>query len=84
MKAYFTWSANSEPDLAGYKIYQGSSTGSYSTSHDVGNVTTGWIDVDTFDSVRYFALTAYNDGAEESSFSTEIQRTFTKPVGMFR
>ena len=33
------WDANTEPDLAGYKIYYGTASGDYSHSNDVGNVT---------------------------------------------
>jgi hypothetical protein len=33
------WDANTEPDLAGYKIHYGTASGDYSHSIDVGNVT---------------------------------------------
>src|SRR5580765_8579179 len=34
-----TWNANPETDIAGYKISYGTSSGSYTTTIDVGNVT---------------------------------------------
>ena len=34
------WDANTAPQLAGYKVYIGTTSGSYSTSIDVGKVTT--------------------------------------------
>jgi hypothetical protein len=35
----WVWNPNTEPDLAGYKIYSGSSSGNYDTVNDVGNQT---------------------------------------------
>lgn len=34
-----SWNANSEPDLDGYKVYYGMSSGDYGDPIDVGNVT---------------------------------------------
>ena len=34
------WDANTEPDLAGYKVHYGTSSGSYTSSVDVHKVTT--------------------------------------------
>ena len=88
MRVFFTWNANSESDIAGYKIYAGTATGTYNLSNsprDVGNVTTGYFDVQTgFGSQLFFALTAYNTSQQESSFSNEVSQTFTRPVCVFR
>jgi len=90
MRVFFTWNANSEQDIAGYKIYAGTSSGTYNATNsprDVGNVTSGsnaYFDVQTFGSTMYFALTVYNTGAQESGFSTEISQTFTRPITLFR
>jgi hypothetical protein len=67
-----TTNADGSPlnDLAGYKIYYGTSSGNYTKSVDVGNVTiytmknlpTGTV---------HFALTSYDKAGNESDFSDE-------------
>ncbi len=77
------WDANTEPDLAGYKIYYGTASGNYSDSIDVGDVTeytvTGLDDGGTY----YFAATAYDEDYNESAYSEELVHTFSnaKPTG---
>ena len=34
------WDANTEPDIAGYRLSYGTASGQYTTTIDVGNVTT--------------------------------------------
>ncbi len=67
-----TWDANTEPDLAGYKVYYGTAPGAYGTPIDVGNVTTytvtGLADGQTY----YFAATAYDTVGNESGYSNEV------------
>jgi hypothetical protein len=68
-----TWDANTEPDVSGYKLYYGTTSGGpYSTVIDVGNVTTKDVVISPLAGARfYFALSAYND-AGESSLSDEV------------
>ncbi len=69
------WDANTESDLAGYKIYYGTASGNYSHSIDVGNVTqytlTGLDDGITY----YLAATAYDVDDNESAYSEELVHT---------
>jgi hypothetical protein len=65
------WNANTESDLAGYKVYYGTSSGTYGTSIDVGNVVTYDINNLT-DGSYFFALTAYDTSGNESGFSAEV------------
>lgn len=67
-----SWNANTESDLAGYKVYYGTtSSGSYSYVVDVGNVLTYTIkDVPEL-TTYYVAVTAYDTAANESVKSTE-------------
>jgi len=69
------WDPNTEPDLAGYKIYYGTSSESYDMSVDVGNWTSC-----TFAGLEegvtyYFAATAYDAYGTESDFSEEESTT---------
>jgi hypothetical protein len=76
----FTWTPNTEPTLAGYKIYSSSTaSGAYDTSTDVGTAidpatglvvatVTGYIPGATY----YFAATAHDVDGFESAFSDEV------------
>ncbi|TFG38142.1 MAG: hypothetical protein E4H46_00355, partial [Desulfobacterales bacterium] len=74
----FSWTPNSEANLAGYKIYYGTASRNYSTSEDVGNpapvdgkitaTLTGFNAGGTY----YFAATAYDTDGFESDYSTEV------------
>ena len=69
------WDANTESDLAGYKVYYGTTSGNYSQSIDVGNTTeytlTGLAENVTY----YIAVTAYDLGNNESAYSVELVHT---------
>ena len=66
------WDANTESDLAGYKVYYGTASGSYGTPVNVGNVTTYQLTGLTPGQVYYLALTAYDPAGYESGFSNEV------------
>lgn len=69
------WDPNTEPDLAGYKIYYGTSSENYDMSVDVGNWTSctiaGFVEGVNY----YFAATAYDAYGNESDFSDEVSTT---------
>ena len=67
-----TWDANSEEDLAGYKVYYGTSAGNYLSPVNVGNVTVYEITGLTADTRYYIALTAYDTSQNESEKSDEV------------
>ena len=65
------WDPNLEPDIAGYIVSYGTSSGSYSTSVDVGKVTTKSFSLSP--GFRYyFAAQAYNTSGLRSGYSTEV------------
>lgn len=82
-----TWSApatnrdSSElQDLAGYKLYYGTSSGNYTMSHDVGNQTSYTLQGLENGQTYYIAVTAYDTSGNESTFSAEVVITMT-PAG---
>lgn len=81
------WDANTETDLAGYKMYWGDVSGSYGTPVDVGLVTEHPLDLSEWtDGVYYFAVTAYDNRGNESGYSNEVSYEVdhtapTPPVG---
>lgn len=67
------WDHNSEPDLAGYKLYIGNSPQNYTQFIDLGLTTQYTIGNLIDGSVYFFTLTAYNQKGFESSFSNEVR-----------
>jgi len=61
-------------DLAGYKIYYGTAQGVYTTTIDVGNVTT-YIINNLAPGTYYFVTVSYNTSGNESAYSNEISKT---------
>ena len=69
------WTPNPEPDLAGYVVHYGTSSGQYSSSVDVGPQTLFQF-VEPDPQVRYFlAVRAYNSSGAQSEFSQEVSTT---------
>lgn len=69
------WDANTESDLAGYRIYKSNVSGDYTEAPaDVGNVTTHEIK-DLADGPWFFVATAYDTDNNESTFSNEVTVT---------
>lgn len=61
-------------DLAGYKLYYGTSSGDYTVSVDVGNIT-GAI-INSLEPGNWcFAVTAYDTSGNESDYSEETCKT---------
>ena len=73
--ATLTWNPNTETDLAGYKVYVGTASGTYGAPIDVGNVTTFQVVNLSQGQTYYFAVTAYDYSGNESGFSNEVSKT---------
>src|SRR5713101_9199067 len=70
----FAWDPNTEPDLAGYKLYYGFSSGSYQFTADVGNQTSYTLSGLLEGRIYYFVVTAHNLSLRESGFSNEVSK----------
>lgn len=68
-----SWNKNSESDVAGYKIYYGTSARNYQNMLDVGPFTAAAIDGLSSGFTYFFAVTAYDASGNESAYSQEIQ-----------
>jgi hypothetical protein len=77
LQVTLAWNANSESDLAGYKLYVGFSSGNYGTSIDVGDATQYTLGDLTEGETYFLALTAYNTSGLESDYSDEVTYTVT-------
>ncbi len=67
-----SWNANTETNLAGYKLYMGTASGVYGTPATLGLVTTTTLKTLVPGTTYYFALTAFNTAGQESAKSAEI------------
>ncbi len=62
------WDSGPESNLAGYKLYYGTASGSYSMMVDAGNRTSLTISSLEAGKTYYFTATAYGTGGEESGY----------------
>ena len=72
------WDANTEPDIAGYRMYFGSPVGSYSEIVNCGNVTNLTIETLIPGNTYAFYVTCYNTSGLESEPSNVVQ--YTVPI----
>ena len=76
-KATLSWARNGEADLAGYRIYYGTSPIALNHPVDVGLTSTPLSPSFTLSDFQvhgqlYFAVTAYDTSNNESAFSTVV------------
>lgn len=75
--ATLTWNANTESDLAGYKIYRATTSGGYGAPIATlqGNVTTYIAPGLQVGTTYFFVITAYDSAGNESSLSNEVNKS---------
>jgi hypothetical protein len=72
----FRWDPNTEPDLAGYRLYYGNSPRNqtaYTQTVPINNRNATTWELSLPAGVYYFALTAFDLSGNESGFSTEVR-----------
>jgi Fibronectin type III domain len=73
------WDPSVSPAVAGYRLYYGVSSRTYTNVIDVGNATSGTVS-NLVDSTRYFfAVTSYDVAGLESDFSDEVLYIAPRP-----
>lgn len=70
--ASLAWDSSTSSDVAGYRVYMGTTSGNYTSSVVAGNATTTTISGLVTGATYYFAVKAYNTSGVESAFSNEI------------
>ena len=74
------WDPNPAPNLAGYRLYYGTSSGVYTQEINLGNVTATLVSNLREGRTYFFAITAYNTAAEslpsnEVSYKVPVSKT---------
>jgi hypothetical protein len=72
--ATLQWTANIEPDLAGYRIYHGTISGVYGVSQAIGKTTTYQYTNLESNKTHYFTITAFDESGNESLPSPEVSK----------
>jgi chitinase len=70
--ATVAWNASTSPNVAGYFLYIGNTSGHYSTKFDAGSATTVTVNNLLQGQKYYLTSTAYDLSGRESSYSTEV------------
>jgi hypothetical protein len=72
------WQANHEQDLAGYKIYVGTSSGSYTSAGSpfmIGKSSSYTLNALPKGQTYFFAVSAFDTSGNESGLSSEVSKT---------
>ena len=73
------WAPNQEPDLAGYRVYHGTSPGNYGSPANVGKTNTYQKPNLESNKTHYFSVTAYDSSGNESTPSPEVSTFIQAP-----
>lgn len=77
------WDADPASEVIGYRVYYGTTSGTYAMDVDVGNVTTSTISGLASGTTYYFAVASYDAKQLESDYSNEINFTPGAPAVRF-
>ncbi|MFC1966818.1 hypothetical protein ACFLWI_07780, partial [Chloroflexota bacterium] len=71
------WNDNTEPDLEGYNIYRGLSSGNYTEMIETLWASSNYTDAPLYGGTYYYVVTAVDNVTNESGFSNEYSATAT-------
>jgi sulfur relay (sulfurtransferase) complex TusBCD TusD component (DsrE family) len=74
------WDPDPGSDIAGYRLYEGGASRTYTNVMDVGIATNGTFSGLASGATYFFAVTAYNTNGLESDYSTEVSCTVPLPT----
>jgi hypothetical protein len=66
------WNASTDPNVAGYNVYYGGASGTYTNEICAGNATNATISGLVEGTTYYFATTCYSASGTDSPFSSEV------------
>ncbi len=69
------WDPETDPSVAGYKVYYGTASRSYQYNNDAGKNTTSTVSNLPTGTTYYFSVTAYDTTGIESGYSNEVSYT---------
>jgi len=75
-----TWNPSNDPNVAGYNVYYGGTSGVYTNEISVGSATNVTISGLVEGATYYFAATTHNNAGLESSFSSEASYSVPAPA----
>lgn len=78
------WDSSSSPGIAGYRVYFGAASGTYTSSVVAGNATTNTVQGLAPGALCFFAVKAYDTNGLESMFSNEVSFTPGLPTIQIR
>jgi fibronectin type 3 domain-containing protein len=73
--ASLSWTADTEPDLAGYKVYIGTQSGLYNPPITLGTATTYSATNLASGKTYYFCVSAFDSAGNESPCSAEVSKS---------
>lgn len=74
------WDLSTEPELVGYNVYYGKTSGMYTRRRSVGRTNQYRLDGLHNNEVYYFAVTAYDAQNRESDYSDEVAVIINEPL----
>lgn len=74
------WDAVAASDLAGYRVYYGTTPGSHANTKDVGNTTSTQLTALADCTIHYASVRAYDTGGLESNADSNSVKGYPRPV----